>query len=205
MRLRPGLRRAKELSRELSQAVERHEGNLGHHRRVGFLVATVAEALDLPDPALLGEAAELHDLGKLAIPANVLCKPGPLSAAERKLIDAHPRAGYDRLMQLARATRNAAQEYWQIAATIALRHHERYDGRGYPDGLAGEGIPLVARIVHACDVYDALTSQRAYHEALSPTLAIRELTADAESFDPEVLRILLDVGVPASLSLTSAD
>ena len=203
--MRPGLRRVREQSKDLSLAAERHEGNMGHHQRVGFLVATVAKAMDLPDPVLLGEAAELHDLGKLGISASVLRKPGPLSVAERKLIGAHPRAGYDRLMQFAMHAQGAAREYWQTAATIALRHHERYDGRGYPDGLAGEEIPLIARIVHGCDVYDALTSRRAYREALSPALAIRALTQDAGSFDPDVLRILLDVGIPACLSLAPAD
>ena len=104
--------------------------------------------------------APLHELGKIAIPDSVLLKSGPLDADELAVMRRHPLIG----LELLSGSRN---RYIQLGALIALRHHERYDGSGYPDGLAGEAIPLPARIVATADVFDALLSPRPYKPAWS--------------------------------------
>lgn len=125
---------------------------------------------------LMGQAGTLHDIGKLAVPNEILNKPGPLSAEERALMNLHPLIGEAMLERLPSAA----------AILPAVRHHhERWDGTGYVDGLAGEAIPMLARIIALSDSYDAMTEGRPYQGPRSPEEACRELLAGSGSqFDP---------------------
>ncbi len=168
-------------------------GLLDHVSGVTSLVAAVAARLQL-DAEQLDEtlrAAELHDIGKLAIPDEILSKPGPLDPAEWEFMKQHSIIG-ERIL-------NAAPALAPVA-TLVRASHERWDGGGYPDGLAGEEIPLGARIVAACDAYDAMTSQRCYQAARSPEDALAELERNAGTqFDPTVIATIRHViGVHAT-------
>ena len=131
----------------------------------------------------LARTAQLHDLGKLAVPDEILRKPGPLDEREWEFVQQHTIVG-ERILRASPEPRNVA--------TAVRSAHEHWDGSGYPDGLAGEDIPLAARIVCACDAYDAMTSDRPYRDALTPTDALNELMRLAGThFDPNVVRILV--------------
>ena len=153
----------------------------------------LARAIDLPRGELerIRTASLLHDLGKLAIPDEILAKPGDLAAAEWRVVAEHPKIGQVVLEQ-AGALRDAA--------TIVLHHHEWYDGRGYPHGLAGTEIPVGARIVSIVDAYEAMTAGRPYRAAISHEAAIEELRRQAGiQFDPELVEmfaLVFDTGVP---------
>jgi HD-GYP domain-containing protein (c-di-GMP phosphodiesterase class II) len=153
----------------------------------------LARAIDLPAGELdrIRTASLLHDLGKLAIPEEILAKPGDLAASEWRVVAEHPKIGQVVLEQ-AGALRDAA--------TIVLHHHEWYDGRGYPHGLAGTEIPVGARIVSIVDAYEAMIGGRPYRAAISHTAAIAELRRQAGvQFDPELVEVFADVfaaGVP---------
>jgi two-component system cell cycle response regulator len=154
---------------------------------------TVARAIDLPEGELdrIRTASLLHDLGKLAIPDEILGKPGDLGAAEWRVVTEHPKIGQVVLEQ-AGALRDAA--------TIVLHHHEWFDGRGYPLGLAGADIPVGARIVAVVDAYEAMIAGRPYRDAISHEAAIEELRRQAGvQFDPEIVGVfvsLFEAGVP---------
>src|SRR5690606_5577621 len=122
----------------------------------------IAEAIGLPDEdvRMIEAAAPLHDIGKISVPDSILNKPGPLDDEEMAIMRRHPQHGYEVL-------RDSPSRFVQVGAEIALRHHERWDGSGYPDGLVGESIPLSARIVAIADVLDALTTKRPYKRAWS--------------------------------------
>jgi len=153
----------------------------------------LARAIDLPDGELdrIRTASLLHDLGKLAIPEEILAKPGDLVASEWRVVAEHPKIGQVVLEQ-AGALRDAA--------TIVLHHHEWYDGRGYPHGLAGGDIPIGARIVSIVDAYEAMIAGRPYRTAISHDDALAELQRQAGvQFDPELVRVFSVVfasGVP---------
>ena len=153
----------------------------------------LARAIDLPAGELdrIRTASLLHDLGKLAIPEEILAKPGDLAAAEWRVVAEHPKIGQVVLEQ-AGALRDSA--------TIVLHHHEWYDGRGYPLGLAGRDIPVGARIVSIVDAYEAMVAGRPYREAISHDAAIAELRRQAGvQFDPELVAVFADIfeaGVP---------
>ncbi|MEO5965440.1 MAG: diguanylate cyclase [Candidatus Limnocylindrales bacterium] len=153
----------------------------------------LARAIDLPEGELerIRTASLLHDLGKLAIPEEILAKPGDLAAAEWRVVAEHPKIGQVVLEQ-AGALRDAA--------TIVLHHHEWYDGRGYPHGLAGGEIPVGARIVSIVDAYEAMVAGRPYRAAISHEEAIAELRRQAGiQFDPELVEVFAAVfatGVP---------
>jgi HD-GYP domain-containing protein (c-di-GMP phosphodiesterase class II) len=134
-------------------------------------------------------AGRLHDLGKLAIPEEILRKPGSLDDAERLVLERHPQIGYLMLRSLG----------VEPVATWVRHHHERWDGTGYPDGLAGTAIPLGARIVFVADAWDAMTTERAYGVRRSEAEALRECERVAGSqFDPAVVAALQTaVGEPA--------
>ena len=158
-----------------------------HVTGVGALATAVAIQLGLESEQLdeLQRAAELHDIGKLAIPDEILNKPGPLNAAEWGFMRQHPVIG-ERIL-------NAAPALAPVARLVRSSH-ERWDGTGYPDGLAGAGIPLGARIVAVCDAYDAMTSERCYQPARSPADAIEELRRSAGTqLDSEVVDALCAV------------
>lgn len=127
------------------------------------------------------EFAPLHDVGKLGIPDVILNKPGPLEPHEMELIRSHARIGYDIL-------KSSTREMLKTAAIIALEHHERFDGTGYPDGLIGRRIPMAARMISVADVWDALTSDRPWREAYEFDDAYAMMKEGAGTqFDPQVL------------------
>jgi diguanylate cyclase (GGDEF)-like protein len=141
--------------------------------------------IDADELELVSQVAVLHDIGKLGVPGNVLRKPGPLDDDERALMREHPVIG-ERIL-------GAIPGLGEVAR--AIRHeHERWDGGGYPDGLAGEQIPLASRIVFACDTWHAMTSDRPYRAGMSQAEALAELRAGAGGqFDPRVAQALLEI------------
>lgn len=140
----------------------------------------------------LGTASILHDVGKITTPDRILLKPGPLEADEFEIIRRHPIAGARLLEQAHRLLGHS--EYLKMGTEIALHHHERYDGQGYPDGLAGEAIPLAARICAIADVYDALTTRRVYKPAWTPEQAMELILEQrGRQFDPLVTDAFLAV------------
>jgi HD-GYP domain-containing protein (c-di-GMP phosphodiesterase class II) len=140
----------------------------GHAQRVaGIAVAIGAElGLDTHRQEGLEVAGQLHDIGKITIPAEILTKPGKLTALEYQLVQGHPRAGYDALKEVAFP--------WPVAQ-VALQHHERMDGSGYPQGLKGEAILLEARIMAVADVVEAMSSHRPYRPGLGIEKALAEI------------------------------
>jgi diguanylate cyclase (GGDEF)-like protein len=165
----------------LAKAVDARDAYTGSHsERVGELAARIALRLgsDESQVELTRLAASLHDLGKLAIPEEILRKPSELNESERLVLQRHPQIGYRMLESLG----------VEPIAEWVLHHHERWDGDGYPDRLRGEEIPLGARIIFVADAYDAMTSERVYRKPLSPREALEELHACAGSqFDPQIV------------------
>ncbi|NUU96027.1 hypothetical protein XO10_07030 [Marinitoga sp. 1135] len=142
-----------------------------------------------PDISFLYElhhAAPLHDIGKLLIPEQILSKPGPLSANEFEIMKMHTVYGARMLSEISEETMSF--EYFKTIHEVVLHHHERWDGKGYPEGLKEEQIPLSARIVSLCDTYDAITSKRVYKDAQSHEFAVSEiLEGKGTQFDPEIV------------------
>lgn len=159
----------------------------GHSERVGAGSRRLAVALGLPpsDVEVVARAGLLHDIGKIGIPEVVLRKPGPLTAEEWELMRRHPVIG---------AQIVAPFEFFAAGAVVIRHHHERVDGSGYPDGLAGAAIPVGARIVAVADVYDALTSDRPYRPALSSDDALAHLEAQAgRGLDADIVGTFIDL------------
>jgi putative two-component system response regulator len=177
-----------ETLRRLSRAVEYHDGETGAHiERVGEHAAGIARARGLDDREieLLRLAAPLHDIGKIGVPAALLNKRGPLTPDERLVVQQHTELGRDLLA-------GSGNELLELAATIAWTHHERWDGAGYPRGLAGADIPLAGRIVAVADVFDAITSDRPYRDALSVEEALAIVAAQrGTAFDPDIVDAFL--------------
>jgi diguanylate cyclase (GGDEF)-like protein/putative nucleotidyltransferase with HDIG domain len=176
-------------SRDVLLAALREENPDLHQHLAGVaeLAAAVAEALglDAEERDEVRRAAELHDVGKMAIPDAILSKPGPLDPAEREFIRKHTLIG-ERIIGAAPALVPVAR--------LVRSSHERWDGGGYPDGLAGEAIPLGARIIAACDAYDAMISERPYSVAMVGTRALEEVDAGAGGqLDPRVAAALREV------------
>jgi diguanylate cyclase (GGDEF)-like protein len=147
----------------------------------------LARKLELDDERceLIRLASALHDVGKIGIPDRILLKPGNLTESERRVMERHAEIGQ-------RLLANSSSELLDVAATIALTHHERYDGTGYPSGLAGESIPLEGRIASVADVFDAITSNRVYRPALELEDAIEVMREGrGTQFDPLVLDLFL--------------
>jgi putative nucleotidyltransferase with HDIG domain len=171
---------AKELKQLAVRLEQRVPGSGGHSRRVAIYSSAVAKRLGLPrdQVARIRRAAALHDIGKVETPAAIVNKPGPLSEAEFAVVRRHAVVG---------ALMVAGLGDEELAA-IVRHHHERLDGGGYPDGLAGEEIPLGARIVAVADTFDALASTRPYRPAKRHREAIALLDAEAGAqLDPEVV------------------
>jgi HD-GYP domain-containing protein (c-di-GMP phosphodiesterase class II) len=155
--------------RALARAIEAKDPYThGHSERVAAMAVTLGRGLGLGEDELevLEYAGWLHDVGKIGVPERVLCKPGGLSAEEWALVRAHPELG----VRILEPVRELAR-----VLPVVRHHHERYDGAGYPSGLKGEGIPVLARIVHLVDALDAMTSDRAYRRALEWREALEEL------------------------------
>jgi putative two-component system response regulator len=172
----------------LSMAAEYKDGDTGIHIvRIGFLAEALALFLgESKDYALmLRKAAPMHDIGKIGIPDEVLKKPGAFTPQERAIMNQHSAIGADILGKSRIAL-------FQMAAEIALAHHERWDGKGYPNQLAGPAIPLSGRIVTIVDFYDALTMDRVYRPAFSHEKALEMLLAErGKAFDPDIVDCFL--------------
>ncbi|MBU0681465.1 MAG: HD domain-containing protein [Proteobacteria bacterium] len=157
----------------------------GHSQRVASLTGKIAREIGMTEANLvhLNRGALLHDIGKMAISDKVLLKKGELTAEERQIMQQHPLHAFKMLSSI---------EYLQPALDIPYSHHERWDGSGYPQGLKGKEIPLGARIFAVADTWDALTSERRYHEAWPIEKACAHIKSRAGShFDPEVVEVFL--------------
>jgi putative two-component system response regulator len=167
----------------LASAAEFRDDETGRHtERVGEVAALLAGALDLPeeDLFLIRRAAPLHDVGKIGIPDAILRKPGPLTSEEWEVMKTHASIG-------ARILAGGRSRVVQLAEEIALYHHEQWDGGGYPQGVAGEAIPLPGRLVMVADVYDALTSDRVYRDAWPVEMVLAYIREYAgRRFDPRI-------------------
>jgi putative two-component system response regulator len=176
----------------LAAAIEtRDPYTAGHVQRVAAVAVATAQQLGwAPDRlASLEFAAALHDLGKIGVEDRILRKPGPLAAPEQEQMKQHTVLGARMLQDVPYLH---ALPHLEMARSCALYHQERYDGNGYPQGLAGQAIPLEARIVAVADTYDAMTSDRPYRKRLPVTEAIAEITRGAGTqFDPAVVAAFL--------------
>ncbi|MCB4361458.1 HD-GYP domain-containing protein [Quatrionicoccus australiensis] len=173
--------REKELIFRMSRAAEFRDPETGAHiQRMAYYSQAIAKGLDLDESVqkLILEAAPMHDVGKIGIPDNILLKPGKLTPEEFEVMKGHARLGYELL-------NNSGSEILRAGAQIAISHHEKYDGSGYPRGLKGNDIPLFGRIVAVADVFDALTSERPYKKAWPLEDAVHFLEEGrGKHFDP---------------------
>jgi putative nucleotidyltransferase with HDIG domain len=186
----------KDIADDIAESVIRHPGALMrvarlrrrdeytymHSVAVCALMVALGRQLGMTGEALnkAGLAGLLHDIGKMLTPLAVLNKPGKLTAEEFELVKAHPRLGYELLLESGQATPEVLD--------TCLHHHEKFDGTGYPDGLADKDISLFAKMGAVCDVYDAVTSRRAYKDGWDPGDALRQMSKWSGHFDPSVFR-----------------
>jgi two-component system response regulator RpfG len=174
--------REQETILRLAKAGEYRDEETGNHViRMAKYAREIAEEIGLTQAECddIEYAAPMHDIGKIGIPDGVLLKPGKLNANEWEIMQSHTTIGYEILS-------NSQSKYMQMGAVIALYHHERFDGKGYPNGLRGNDIPLIARIVTVADIYDALVSVRPYKDAWPVQDAIDYLKAQAGTqLDPQ--------------------
>ncbi|RZA19377.1 MAG: two-component system response regulator [Lysobacteraceae bacterium] len=180
--------RERETLSRLARAIElRDTGTSAYLERMAHVAGLVAEGLGLSEEQVrtIELAAPLHDIGKIAIPDSLLMKPGPLDDDERKRMQLHPGIGHELL-------HGSQNRFIQVGAKIARHHHERYDGTGYPDGLAGEDIPIEARVVTVADIFDALLSKRPYKRAWSIEEALEFIQGQSgKMLDPDCVRALM--------------
>jgi CHASE2 domain-containing sensor protein len=179
-----------EIVRRLGQAAELRDEDTGAHiERIRRLCHRLALEAGLPESEaeLIGHASAMHDVGKIGVPDRVLLKPDMLDADEWKTMQAHTTIG-------ASILGGSSSKLLQVAERIALTHHERWDGGGYPAGLRGEEIPLAARICAICDVYDALISERPYKRRWTHDEALEQIARErGAQFDPELVEAFLQM------------
>ena len=186
----------------MAQTVEHRDEYTGKHcQRLAVASVMLGEALGLPsqDLTALYRGGYLHDIGKIGIPDAILFKRGPLTSEEWDVMRSHPVRGEE----ICRPMRSLAP-----VLPIIRSHHERWDGSGYPDGLAGDGIPLLARILQVADIYDALTSERPYKQALAPeeAFAVMEEEVRRGWRDPELVPLFAStIQTNPSADLTSLE
>lgn len=172
----------------LALAAEYRDDDTGAHIvRMGFLAEQLGllAGMDPVDAAMLRKAAPMHDVGKIGIPDRMLKKPGAFDADERQIMNGHPAMG-------AAILGSSRIPLFQLAAEVALAHHERWDGTGYPARLAGEAIARSGRIVAIVDFFDALTMDRCYRPAFSDERALKMLEAESgRAFDPHLVGLFL--------------
>ncbi len=178
----------REIAFRLGEAAESRTRTGGNHvRRLSLLSEMIAGELGLDgeEIAMIGIASTLHDIGKITIPDSILNKPGKLTETEWETVKAHAANGADIL-------RDSNLDVLDMAVDIAARHHEKWDGSGYPGGLKGEDIPLAARIVSVADVFDALINERIY-KAPWPVEDVRAYFVEGRGnqFDPKVVDVFL--------------
>ncbi len=170
-------------------AAEYKDEDTGDHIvRMSRYSALIAEKLRLPAEEVqnLLYASPMHDIGKIGIPDSILMKPGKLTEEEFETIKTHPTIG-EKILADSKAA------VLKVAGQIALSHHEKWNGRGYPQGLAGDNIPLAARIVGLVDVFDALTSKRPYKDPFPVEVALDIIEKDrGQHFDPDVVDVFLE-------------
>jgi putative two-component system response regulator len=180
--------REQETINRLTRAAEFRDSETGLHIvRMGKYAELLGKAIDLDenDQRLLLLSTPMHDIGKVSTPDAVLLKEGPLDPEEWEIMKRHARAGHDILV-------GSSSKVLQLAALIALRHHERWDGTGYPDGLQGTQIPLAARIAAVSDVFDALISKRPYKRAWTLDEAYTVIKKSSGThFDPMIVDAFL--------------
>ena len=180
--------REKETLHRLARAGEFRDAQTGNHIfRMARYSRLIAEAVGLSsvESETIELAAPLHDIGKIGIPDHILMKTSRLTEAEARQMRTHPQMGYEIL-------KDSLSDYVRMGALVALGHHEKFDGTGYPQGLVGDHIPLAARIVAVADVFDALTSARPYKPAWSPGDAFNYLQAQSGShLDPFLVRAFM--------------
>jgi CheY-like chemotaxis protein len=179
-----------ETVRRLSMAVEFRDEDTGAHiERIGRFSTLLAEQIGMESELCqrMSHAAPLHDVGKVAIPDAILLKPSALTPEERAIVETHAEEGH-------RLLKGSSSAILDMAATIALSHHEKWDGSGYPRGLAGELIPIEGRIVAIADVFDALTSDRVYRKAFPLEEAVQMMRDQrGRHFDPVLLDAFMEV------------
>ncbi|WP_281685110.1 HD-GYP domain-containing protein [Thalassobaculum salexigens] len=189
----------------MASLAETRDNETGNHiRRTQHYVGILADAMaamprfrDILVPEtvdLLYRSAALHDIGKVGIPDSILLKPGRLTDEEFATMKTHTVLGYEALKSAERSLDNTDMSFLRYAREIALTHHERWDGAGYPQGLAGEAIPLSGRIMTVADVYDALISERVYKPAYPHEVAVRQIEdGRGTQFDPDVVDAFMTV------------
>lgn len=167
----------------------------GHSERVAHLAIAIARTMGMTreQQSILHIGAHLHDVGKIGVPDAVLCKPGRLTDEEYAAIKMHSMIGYNIVRKV---------RILHPVAAIVRSHHERMDGRGYPDGLQGDEIPMEARIVAVADSYDAMTSQRLYKVCVSPAEAVNEVKRCAGTqFDADVVEAFIQLFARGALTI----
>ncbi len=182
-------RTQQELMCTLGEAIEKRSKETGSHvRRVSLICELLARHMGLEESfvQLIKHATPMHDIGKIAIPESILHKPGKLDANEWEVMQTHAQVGYDLLC-------NSKRALPQIGARIALYHHEKWDGSGYPSGLKGEDIPVEGRIMAIADVIDALAARRSYKEPWSPERIFNLLKEErGRHFDPQICDLAIE-------------
>jgi putative two-component system response regulator len=182
----------------LAATCEFRDDDTGKHtRRIRQLSGLLARELGLEEREieLIEQASPLHDVGKIGISDNILLKPGKLTYEEFEVMKTHTRIGASILS-------GGRSELVRLAYDIALSHHERWDGSGYPNGLSGNDIPVAARIVAVVDVFDALTHERPYKKAWAVEDALGEIEKQSgEHFDPAIASAFLELSLRGSIDL----